>query len=388
MADRLVTEGRFASSDNPATGGTVTLPGVLAPGAQIPKLAFMRAFSAVIVIIFHTGYYGVPAGFGVLTFFVISGFLITHLLIQESELTGNISIRNFYVRRALRILPAFYVYWLVVVVGSTIFHDRIIWGQAICSLFYVSNYYQGLHNYPIGFLAHTWSLSVEEQFYLIWPGVVLLFLGRLRKLGSVLLIVIPAIWVIRAVMHLAGAPDAYIYTSFETNVDAILVGSWFAISLHTGLASRFVAEVSRARYLVPTLALLWASIVTNNAHGSAYRDIVGHAVDPVLLGMLIMQLISLRGAKWMDSRPINYLGKISYSTYLYQQMVHPTFLHYMLWLHRDRRIFLNIGVSWAVASVSYELVEKPFLRLKHRFSRTEDPVPAQTPGVLPSEAGN
>jgi peptidoglycan/LPS O-acetylase OafA/YrhL len=69
-------------------------------------------------------------------------------------------------------------------------------------------------------------------------------------------------------------------------------------------------------------------------------------------------------------------------------MVHPTFLHYMIWIHRPRRILLNVGVSWAVAACSYELVEKPFLRLKHRFSRTEKPEPAQAPAVLPSEAGN
>jgi peptidoglycan/LPS O-acetylase OafA/YrhL len=136
------------------------------------------------------------------------------------------------------------------------------------------------------------------------------------------------------------------------------------------------------------MGLLWASIVTNHYNGSKYRDIVGYAVDPILLSMLILQLISLRGAKWMDSRPINYLGKISYSTYLYQQMVHPTFLHFMHWVHRPSRILLNIGVSWAVAALSYEAVEKPFLRLKHRYTRTEKPEPGPASAALPSEAGN
>jgi peptidoglycan/LPS O-acetylase OafA/YrhL len=69
-------------------------------------------------------------------------------------------------------------------------------------------------------------------------------------------------------------------------------------------------------------------------------------------------------------------------------MVHPTFLHYMHWVHRDRRIFLNVGVSWAVAACSYELVEKPFLRLKDRFTRSKKPEAAQASGVLPSQAGN
>lgn len=340
--------------------------GLLRPGARIPCLDFLRAISAAIVVIYHSGYQTIPAGFGVLTFFVISGFLITHLMIREKEATGTISFRDFYIRRSLRIFPAFYVYWIIAIAVLTLRHAKIIWPQAICSFFYVNNYYQGLHNYPASPFSHTWSLGVEEQFYLLWPGAFLLFRNRLPLLARTLLFLIPALWIYRALLHIYGISDPYIYTSFETRVDAILVGCLFALLLHLGFAPRLMAKLSSSRYLLPTIGALLLSIYCGG--GNAYRDIVGFAIDPLLVMLLILQLIRSRHVEWMESRPFTYLGNISYSTYLYQQLVIPTIVFGLHISFQPMVTVLCLVATWLIASASFELVEKRFLLLKRRFT--------------------
>jgi peptidoglycan/LPS O-acetylase OafA/YrhL len=342
------------------------------PG-RLPKLDFLRAVSAGIVIAYHYGFEAVPAGFGVLTFFVISGFLITFLLIKESARTGTISLKDFYIRRSLRIFPAFYVYWGIVVGGILLLKpDKVPWAQAICSFFYLGNYYQGLHNYPSTLLSHTWSLGVEEQFYLLWPGLFLLLRNRLPALVRALAVVIPLLWVYRTVLVYRGVADAYIYTSFETRVDAILVGCLLAIALHTGTAAAALAELRRARYIPVVVTLLALSLFGGFRVMHTYKNVIGFALDPVLLAVLILQLTSTTGWAWMDRGPISYLGRISYSTYLYQEMLLP-----VLHSHLPHAIALPgcfLGI-WAVAALSYEFVEKPFLKLKKRFEVVKVPEP-------------
>ena len=335
---------------------------------KIPKLDFLRAVSAAVVILYHAGNTVVPAGYGVLTFFVISGFLITWLLLQENEKSGTISLEGFYMRRSLRIFPAFYVYWIIAIAVRLAFHARILWAQAICSFFYVCNYYQGLHNYPSTPFSHTWSLGVEEQFYLLWPWVFFYFRNRLHTLARVLFVAIPALWLYRALLHFHGVSEAYIYTSFETRVDAILCGCLLSILLFTGMAHNALAVIRRGRFLPLTLLLLTASLIADNHHGIPYRNVIGFAIDPVLLAVLIAQLIVFRHADWMDAAPLSYLGRISYSTYLYQELVIPFVFRIFPKLEGTPLFMaLALAVTWTIAAISYECIEKPFLKLKDRF---------------------
>ena len=114
-------------------------------------------------------------------FFVLSGFLITWLLLNEEKRWVNISLKLFYVRRSLRIFPAFYVFWFLVVGTGVIMGKRLAAGQAVSSLFYLTNYYQVLFGDPDTALSHTWSLAIEEQFYLLWP---LAFFCRATPAGA------------------------------------------------------------------------------------------------------------------------------------------------------------------------------------------------------------
>jgi len=142
---------------------------------HLPSLDGLRGIAALLVVFYHFGiefgFHPPPGYLGVLIFFVLSGFLITWLLLKESSATGTVSLSGFYLRRSLRIFPAFYGFWLFSIGVRILGHRTIAWGAAIASFFYVSNYYYSLVPGADTFMLHTWSLANEEQFYLLWPWV-------------------------------------------------------------------------------------------------------------------------------------------------------------------------------------------------------------------------
>jgi peptidoglycan/LPS O-acetylase OafA/YrhL len=346
---------------------------------KIPKLDALRAISALFVVLYHGGLEYSPAGFGVLCFFVISGFLITWLLLKENAASGTVSLRNFYARRSLRIFPAFYVYWGLVVLLVSIGGGTIIWPQAIASLFYVANYYQGLNHYPSSLLSHTWSLAVEEQFYLLWPAAFVLLRRDPRRLARFLAVMIVCVWLYRVGLHLCGAPEEYIYTAFEARADHLLIGCLLAVCAFNNLFEGAIEYLANGPWLiVPTLAALIASIACAQHWGSGYRNLLGFIVDPLLVTILLIQLVPRKGKAfaWMDHPIVTYVGRISYSTYLYQQMVIPIVTR-VLKGHGGpaARVIACVLATWVVAALSYQLVELPFLRLKQRFG-SRSPAPA------------
>lgn len=372
--------------------GVSALPAALREGLSglhLPKLDGLRAVAAFLVVFNHYGVSFIPAGKGVLIFFVLSGFLITWLLLKESEATGGISLKKFYVRRSLRIFPAFYAYWVLVTGMLLAGHKRVPWGAAICSFFYVGNYYQGLNHYPTSSYSHTWSLAIEEQFYLLWPALFLYLRRDPRRLLYGTSGIIGLVWVYRAVCAIAlGLPEEYLYTAFEMRADHLLFGCLLAILLRGGYLSGFWAWLTSSKlWLLLTVVLIAASSVAETTIGHGYRDRVGVAVNPVLVMLLIPQLIAARGAsvRWLDHRAIRYLGTISYPVYLYQQLVISPVKRGLGAI--GARVAQALGggsaVSVAVmvlqfvgtmaavviaASASYSVVEKPFLKLKRRFA--------------------
>ena len=154
----------------------------------LPGLDGMRALAVVAVMVYHANSDWLPGGFlGVEMFFVISGYLITLLLISERERTYRISLRQFWMRRARRLLPALFTMMAIVVAWTAVFKTEALGqlrGDVIAGIFYVSNYYQiwvGQGYTAAGDFAplrHLWSLAVEEQFYLVWPVVMVVLLGR------------------------------------------------------------------------------------------------------------------------------------------------------------------------------------------------------------------
>jgi peptidoglycan/LPS O-acetylase OafA/YrhL len=341
---------------------------------HIPILDGLRAVSALLVVLYHCGV-AVPAGLGVLAFFVISGFLITWLLLNEHASNGRISLKRFYQRRSLRIFPAFYCYWLLLVTASFLHNRSIPLGQALASFFYVNNYYQVFAGDPNTALSHTWSLAIEEQFYVLWPLCFLLLAGNLKRMIKALSIAIVCVWVYRAVLLAARVDQGYFYEAFDPRADHLMAGCLLAALLKSEWAPKIVRVVSYAR-IAPyiSIALLAASGLATAKYGAAYRDSIGFTVEPLLVAVLIPQLIAFRKRaswRWLDSRVMMYLGAISYSTYLYQQLVVGIVFHSLVSLHYALQLSLSVAASIAAASASYHFIEQPFRRLRRAPAKVQ-----------------
>lgn len=356
-----------------ASSSANEVPPLLASGLakqHLPSLDGLRAVAALLVVLYHYGFEWCPGGLGVLAFFVLSGFLITWLLLKEEQRYGAISLRRFYVRRSLRIFPAFYTYWVLLSAALLLFHKRYLVAQALASFFYVNNYYQAIHGDPNTGFSHTWSLGIEEQFYLLWP-LAFLVLQRNQHRIRFLAVGVVAVMVYRELLVFYFHRDqGYIYEAFDTRADQLLIGCLLAVTLHLGAWGRLWRWLCASQWAVAaTVVLLVASSALAVQFGSTYRDAIGFLVDPVLVAVLIAQTVAWPatgvGAAlnwgWM-----RYLGRISYSIYLYQQVtVEPV----QKILRRAPAVALPATVLAvvAVASASYWVVERPFLRLKDRF---------------------
>ncbi|HET9877873.1 MAG TPA: acyltransferase [Candidatus Limnocylindria bacterium] len=361
---------------------------------RIPSLDGLRAVSITAVVLGHLGgTQGFPAaltaiisndyvdlaGIGVRVFFVISGFLITRLLVQEVERHGRVSLRRFYLRRVMRIFPAYYAFiaglcalaaaGLVQLTGSDLLH----------ALTYTVNY-DGGRSWSVG---HLWSLAVEEQFYLLWP-VALVAVG-VRRAPAVALAVLVLVPVIRTVEYLFLRNDV-IGNSFQTTADALAVGCLFALGEHTLLRRpQVTAIVDRGWVIVGMLiAGVGLSVLSITAMAA------GLSLTQFAIGFGVLHLVRHPRSPFgrlLNWRPIAFVGVLSYSIYLWQQV----------FLNRSssaefNAFPLNIVLALSVAVASYFLVERPVLRLRPaveaRLFGTQPAHPtAGAPGSGPSSAG-
>jgi peptidoglycan/LPS O-acetylase OafA/YrhL len=362
----------------------------------LPSLDGLRAVAVLLIVFYHSGL-PVNGGLGVLIFFVLSGFLITWLLLNEENHWGNISLKLFYVRRTLRIFPAFYVFWLLVVGAGAIPGKRIAAGQAVFSFFYLTNYYQVLFGDPDTSLSHTWSLAIEEQFYLLWPLAFFLLRHTTRRM-YVLLVIIPLFWIYRIVAVLCfHAWQGHVYEGLDMRADHLLVGCLLATILFQKSASRLCQLVgSRPWTLWITVVALALSSTAPRLlpHAWRYRDTVGFVIAPILTAILIVQgfAFSQASARWLNCGWMKFLGWMSYSIYLYQQITLSPLRH----LLKSTPLLVQLVASFAacllVSAASYYFVERPFQTLKDRFGkRTKsnqlifEPNPSPSANKFPSE---
>jgi peptidoglycan/LPS O-acetylase OafA/YrhL len=261
-------------------------------------------------------------------------------------------------------------------------HREVPWAAILSAVLYVGNYYNALVGDADTFVSHAWSLGIEEQFYLLWPLALVAGRRRLARLGWCVAGLVLAVWVYRAILHFAiGVHQGYIYSAFDTRVDHLMVGCLLAILLRRRALGGLWQALCAARWLPAlTLGLLAVSASLGVAWGAGYRNIVGFALEPLLVAVLLVQLIvlSATGAwAWIDSAPMRYLGRISYSLYLYQQLAPAagssrTFGSLPLAL----QVAVSLGGTLVLAMMSYHLVERPFLALKERLQSSGAAAPA------------
>jgi len=351
-------------------------------GRHLPALDGIRAVAVFTVIAYHFGIDAVPGDLGVSAFFVLSGFLITWLLLREYEASGTLSLRQFYVRRVLRIFPAYYAFIAVSYALDSVRGDHWPDGLGPSAVFYVVNYYNALHGHPVTSIAHAWSLGVEEQFYLMWPILLLLLLrGGTMRAARVLAVVIAGVMVWRCALYLGmRVGTAYVYNAFDTRFDNLAVGCVLALTASAPWLQRVAGRLAGSP-LAP-VATLAALLVSRTALGNTYHYAVGFTVDAVLVAVLIVQLLQLSRSglwSWLESPPARYLGAISYPLYLWH-----------LWGlgvgHRFQAAGLvgefvaGLLACIVLASGSYYLIERPFLALKRRFE-------VAPPAVGPAASG-
>lgn len=339
--------------------------------AHLPALDGLRAVAVALVIVGHANYpiRGVPADLGVSAFFVLSGFLITRLLIREWVSHGGVSLRNFYLRRTMRIFPAYYAF-----LALSFLLDRRQgqhWDPSLLAsaLTYTVNYFNALHHHPSTSVAHAWSLAVEEQFYLLWPVLFLVLARRGRReivAGVAALAIAAAGWRSFLALH-AHADVAYLYNAFDTRFDNLAIGCVMALIADSPSVARAVDRVARRGwYAFATIGLLLASRI---GAPEAYHYSLGFTVDAILIAVLIAQLLVVHDSapwRWLQHPVTRYLGTISYPMYLYHAWGASIGRH--LPLHGEAAAFAGAGIATVgLAMGSYHVIEKPFLRLKRRF---------------------
>lgn len=351
---------------------------------HIPSLDGLRAISFFIVFAAHAGLdWIVPGGFGVTVFFFLSGYLITTLMRVEADRSGHVSLRNFYLRRALRILPPFYIVLLgalaVAEVGLTRAPTTPQAMPVASQLLHFSNYWiaiRGWDGIPTGTGVY-WSLAVEEHFYLIFPTVFLL-LGRLRFTGRQQAFAFwglcAAVLAWRCVLVLVlSAKSGRTYLCSDTRIDSIAFGCALAVwknPVLDGLRDRRPPWVSRPGLLfVAGLALLMGSFLVRDG---VFRETLRYTLQGI--GLTPIFAVVVRWPSWPGFRPLNwrplrFIGTLSYSLYLVHQVaIAVVDQHLRLRLPGVARAAVALGISFSIAWLLYRVVEKPCARLRRKLS--------------------
>lgn len=346
----------------------------------------LRCYSILLVIITHLGaahyfeegsyirehvFYFFSGAAGVNLFFAISGYLITTLILQEIKVTGTFNVRYFFIRRFLRLLPPLVPFFIAIIVFMKLGFIRETMVGLLISIFYLFNFVPKAKAYWSAELSHTWSLAVEEQFYFLWaaifkffhnsqrviiilillllcvlatnflPSVLLNITGKNYRLDEVFFVTrwtIPAIGPI-----LMGALCAIVYFSNWKNIQQACQGSAF------GLLSLFVffSPFYLPGFLMPYINLF-------------------HGLGSAMLLLWITSNQSKGIVNFLEWKPVKYIGMISYGVYIWQGFFVRTGQDMLpkIWVHEAPQ---NVIFSFIIAIISFELLEKRFLKFKKNF---------------------
>jgi len=344
-------------------------------GNRVAALDGLRAIAIALVIAGHAGEaYGLrehpwwlaPAinpSFGVRLFFVLSGFLITLLLMREQETRGAISLKAFYMRRVLRIFPAFYLFLGTIGLFAACGIIEISWQQFAAAASYTWNYlavwYGSGPAEGSWFLGHLWTLSLEEQFYLFWP--LLIILAGFRRAGYVAVILPLALPLVRVVSYyLFPNLRGQLGMMFHTAIDSILIGCAFALYRQSLPAWVMRREVFWGCLIYPFVLSPIIGLLCR-----PYYVTVGFGLDAICAAILILHA-SRPGAfsRLLSWEPMRLVGTWSYSLYLWQQLFLTSYN--TTW---TGRFPLSVLSALICALASYYLIEKPVLRWKRKFER-------------------
>ena len=337
-------------------------------GGHIPGLDGLRAVAILMVITSHLSLQRLYAfgAIGVDLFFVLSGFLITLLLLRERDRTSTISLRGFYIRRALRILPAYFVFLLGAFLMSCLGVFSATWSDWIPPLTHTTGFFET----PVE-LAHTWSLATEEHFYLVWPLVFFLLPNRASFLFALAVFLAGPVCRLIVRNYFAGHVNAELST--PVRIDGIAAGCCLAFVARSGRVPACLRSIG------PGGDLVWFACVSVSLFSSvAILELTGDPQHPLkhsvyaLSGAVIIWISSHRTrgpVGWaLHSKPAVAIGTLSYGLYLWQQP--------FLLANSDHWITrwpVNLLAMVVVSLASYFVVERPFLSLRNQWSARRQP---------------
>jgi peptidoglycan/LPS O-acetylase OafA/YrhL len=341
----------------------------------------LRGISILMVVLSHMDAVPFLYGFaGVTVFFALSGFLITCLLIEEWDQTGGISLRAFYARRALRLLPALLVMLAAFLIYSRFFHSpkiqRLDVREALLALFYAMNWALALGYVLPHTLEHCWSLSIEEQFYLLWPAL-LYFLLR-RTLRGELLRLVFLMAVLSCLERIFLSWWTYVTVDrmargLDTRADALLLGCAAGIAAASGLLPRrrWLEAVLHSGSVIFLAVLAWTSLMPFGAGVYAYY--ASWFFMSLSSALMVVELTALpRGMihLLLNTAPLVWLGRVSYGLYLWHFPIFKALKEAGL-SSSAKYWYLYLGLPLLPTVASYYLVERPCLRWKRRFQKAK-----------------
>jgi peptidoglycan/LPS O-acetylase OafA/YrhL len=364
------------------------------PRAYIPGLDGLRAAAILLVVVHNTSINESDNGLvarvwtgitdcgwiGVQLFFVLSGFLITGILLDGRDKPR--ALRSFYIRRALRIFPLYYAFLIgrFLVLPLAMPALAVGFSTQIWYWLYLSNW-SDLVQGPLNGMSHFWSLAVEEQFYLSWPALV----RKLRVRTFVIVCIALAIgsFGVRLTFYLAGVDHAWMYSATISRLDGLAVGALVAVAARAQLGDRY----RKGRRLAAVIAGAGLLVAAVHAHGLSRFNpeiqTIGYTLLAVVFGALVGEVAEptpVRALRWLEWRGLRTIGRYSYAMYVFHAPLHVAILYFAgTWLQARAAVHpiatdvvwtLSIAaISFVLAFVSYALIEGPALRLKERWAR-------------------
>ena len=334
---------------------------------RIASLDGLRAVAITMVLISHLEqgknsplhHFSSLGYFGVRIFFIISGFLITRLLVNERHQTGRISLWAFYSRRFMRIAPAMWFYLAVLALLNHLGLISLLPNDLLVSFTYIVNF----HQQRSWFIGHLWSISVEEQFYLIWPLTFSMFRPRIPMVVCLVTIAISPVLRFAILMNAPGAPIA---EWFPTICDTLATGCVLGL-ISANRVARFFSFCYKPWFCcLPAVAVILNSLQyhTDPRYWIVFASIGQTVINCCIvltIGWLVTFPQSLAG-RVLNSKGFVWLGSISYSLYIWQQ----PFLNHDIstWITSFPR---NLIFALLAAFASYYLIERPVLQLRTRL---------------------
>ena len=333
-----------------------------------PQLDGVRAVSVLMVVSVHVQdqAFGRVAGFlGVTLFFVISGFLITTLALREEDDKGTLNLKAFYIRRTFRIFPLYYlalaVYAALFLATGTPEKKAAFFSRMPSYLFYYQEIPHFCDTGPAAPFHHSWSLGIEEKFYLIWPLIAFVLLKHSKSIRLTVALLLATTFGLMPILGMYGYPGL---AGCLTPYHFILIGCALALMLHSPAIFEQMRFFGKLHFVLMVFAVLAAvqyamPASIEKGFGASWQTVYG------LIGSLFITVMFMRDGplRWFFAwKPLVWIGTLSYGIYLFHIPV-------LAWLHRSGfrqgELFVLVSVlTYPVALASYLLVEKPALMLK------------------------